>query len=103
MVDRQGTPVSSARLWLRSRRARPAHGDRFLWTVVAIGLVLLFMSAVGPFMLGGDPNEVNLSERLLAPSWVGGDGGPLGTDELGRPVLLRIFYGMRTSYFIGFG
>lgn len=44
-----------------------------------------------------DPNQVNLMERLLAPSrthWC-------GTDELGRDIFTRILYGGRVSLLVG--
>ena len=67
-------------------------------------LILLTVIAAASFaappvsaMLGIDPNTVELLDRLAGPS----AGHPLGTDELGRDVLLRLLAGGRVSLVIG--
>ena len=67
-------------------------------------LILLTVIAAGSFaappvsgVLGVDPNAVELLDRLVGPS----AGHPLGTDELGRDVLLRLLAGGRVSLVIG--
>ena len=67
-------------------------------------LILLTMIAAASFaappissLLGGDPNLVDLLDRLSGPSLA----HPLGTDELGRDVLLRLLAGGRVSLVIG--
>ena len=67
-------------------------------------LILLMVIAAASFaaplvnaMLGIDPNMVDLLDRLAAPSLA----HPLGTDELGRNVLLRLLAGGRVSLVIG--
>jgi peptide/nickel transport system permease protein len=71
---------------------------------VKLPLVLLMVIAAASFaaplvnaMLGIDPNMVDLLDRLAAPSLA----HPLGTDELGRDVLLRLLAGGRVSLVIG--
>ncbi|WOB07634.1 ABC transporter permease [Piscinibacter gummiphilus] len=64
------------------------------------GLVLLFMLVVGVFAEFFAPygyNEINMIERLQAPSWAHW----FGTDNLGRDVLSRCIYGARLSVIIG--
>ncbi len=64
------------------------------------GLVLLFMLVVGLFANLVAPygfNEINMLERLKAPSWQHW----FGTDNLGRDVLSRCIYGARLSVIIG--
>jgi peptide/nickel transport system permease protein len=64
------------------------------------GLVLLFMLVVGVFAELFAPygyNEINMLERLQAPSWAHW----FGTDNLGRDVLSRCIYGARLSVIIG--
>ncbi len=67
----------------------------------AIVLVLFAILALAaPLIaaaLGADGEEVNLFNRFAAPS---GD-HPLGTDELGRDVLVRLLKGGRVSLFVG--
>jgi peptide/nickel transport system permease protein len=67
-------------------------------------LILLTVIAAASFaapligaVLGGDPNLVDLLDRLSGPSLA----HPLGTDELGRDVLLRLLAGGRVSLVIG--
>jgi peptide/nickel transport system permease protein len=71
---------------------------------VKLPLILLTVIAVASFaaplvsaLLGGDPNLVDLLNRLSGPSLA----HPLGTDELGRDVLLRLLAGGRVSLVIG--
>ena len=58
------------------------------------------LSFVGPPIgaaLGGDANAIDLLHRLAGPSLQ----HPLGTDELGRDMLLRLLAGGRVSLTIG--
>jgi len=70
----------------------------FDWrTQVAIGsgLVLLILTAayVGPWLSPYDPNAVNLAQALRPPD----AGHWLGTDDLGRDVLTRVFFAGRVD------
>ena len=67
-------------------------------------LILLVVIAAASFaaplantILGIDPNTVDLLERLAEPSLA----HPLGTDELGRDMLLRLLAGGQVSLVIG--
>ena len=66
-----------------------------------IGLLILTILSVGaPVMeavLGIDPGMVNLLARFAPPSL----SHPLGTDELGRDMLLRLLYGGQISLAVG--
>lgn len=84
-------------LWTELRR-RPLI---LASTLVLIGFILL--AVVFPLIPGIDPTASKISARLEAPSWAGGEGGLLGTDELGRDLLIRIFYGLKTSFTVGIG
>ena len=76
------------------------------WTVLfaAGALCLVLIAAIlAPSLAPRDPNEQDLTARLLPPSWQAG-GSPdylLGTDALGRDMLSRIIYGARISIFVG--
>jgi peptide/nickel transport system permease protein len=63
-----------------------------------VGFVVI-ASLFGPFLLDIDPNLQNLMQRLLLPLSYSDDGvfHWLGTDELGRDVLARLFAGGRAS------
>jgi peptide/nickel transport system permease protein len=77
------------------------------WAVpIAAGALLaVFACAVfAPKLAPRDPNEQDLTARLLPPAWLAG-GAPdyvLGTDALGRDMLSRIIYGARVSMLVGF-
>lgn len=65
----------------------------------SIVLIIFFLVAVvGPFVIPGNPYEVNLVSKYMAPSgahW-------LGTDNLGRDTLTRMIYGARTTLLVSF-
>lgn len=78
-------------LWQRLRR------NRMAMLGAAIVAAMFIMAAVAP-MVGYEPGAIQISERLQDPSlhhW-------FGTDDLGRDVLARIFYGARISLLVGF-
>lgn len=63
-------------------------------------LVLAGAALAAPWVaqtLGLDPTAVSLLDRFGPPS----PDHPLGTDELGRDLLLRLLYGGRVSLFVG--
>lgn len=74
--------------------------DPFMFVVTAVGVMLVLVAFVVPLFVPIDPNAPHLLLRLQAPFWLGGHGGLLGTDELGRQLWLRILYGLRVSYLI---
>jgi peptide/nickel transport system permease protein len=62
----------------------------------AIACLLILIALLAPWISPTDPASQNLPARLQAPSfhhW-------MGTDELGRDILSRIFYGARISLFV---
>jgi peptide/nickel transport system permease protein len=87
--------ASPGRLLLR--RFRRHH----LAVASGIALVLLALASLAaPLVaaaLGHDPNAVDLLGRFAAPDRA----HPLGTDELGRDLLLRLLYGGQVSLFVG--
>ena len=91
--------------------AAPASGTGAIWVktlkrlfsrkivlVSAIVLLVIALFAIFfPMLTDADPNDMNISMRLHAPSWAHW----AGNDELGRDVMLRIIYGARYSLLIG--
>lgn len=64
----------------------------------AVVLVIIIISAISaPLLTRFNPNEQDLDNRLLPPSWT----NLLGTDNFGRDVFTRILYGGRISLQIG--
>jgi peptide/nickel transport system permease protein len=69
---------------------------------VSAGILILFALAVAAAplvaaLLGTDPQNVDLYQRLAAPSLT----HPLGTDDLGRDLLVRLLEGGRVSLLVG--
>ncbi len=81
------------RFWLKLRRNKAALAGGFLL------LVYLLSALLAPFLLRGDPAKPNLINALELPSLK----DPLGTDELGRSILVRIVHGARVSLMIAVG
>ena len=67
-----------------------------------LGIVLLAL--IWPEVSGLDPTELNVRARQLPPLFLGEGwrwAHPLGTDQLGRDMLLRSLVGLRYSLLIG--
>ena len=87
-------------------RARIWH---ILWrdgrlALVGGSIILLVIAAaiIGPLVLSVDPLTQDLLGRLNGPGWVDGQGVRhlMGTDPLGRDVLVRVLVGARYSLVI---
>jgi len=78
-------------LWQRLRHNRMAMAG------AAIVLVM-FLLALLASLIGRDPGAIDIAHRLQPPGFA----FPLGTDDLGRDVLVRILYGARISLLVGF-
>ena len=71
-------------------------GNPLAFIGMAIVLLLVFVAALAPALAGFDPDLQDLSQRLLAPSWL----HPFGTDQLGRDILSRVIWGSRITLMI---
>lgn len=80
-------------VWRRLRRDKLAVAS--LGCLVALILIAVLAPLIAPY----DPNETNLTMRLLPP---GTTGHFFGTDHLGRDMLSRLIYGGRASLVVGF-
>lgn len=78
-------------LWQRLRKNRMAMAG------AAIVLAMFVMAMCAP-IVGRDPGAIDIANRLQPPGW----NYLLGTDDLGRDVLVRILYGARISLLVGF-
>ena len=91
---------------------KPVEGRRRSWLglfwsrlcqnkAALVGLAIIILGIIiaiaAPLIAPHNPNETDLYNRLATPS----SDYPLGTDELGRCILSRIFYGARISLLIG--
>lgn len=84
----------------RSQMPRGRGGLRRPARALGLALAALVVVAVtaGPLMLRLDPNAADATAVLSAPS----SAHLLGTDNLGRDVLVRLLYGGRASLVAGF-
>lgn len=82
-----GRPSLRVRLW-RNPSARTG--------LVILGVIVV-ICALGPLVVGQDPNKQNLAKVLQSPSRE----HLLGTDGFGRDVFSRLMYGGRASISLG--
>jgi peptide/nickel transport system permease protein len=87
--------------WSPSRLLRPTLTFAQRKPLGAAGgvvlIVLILIAILAPVVSPHDPYEIHQDTVLGAPQRV----FPLGTDELGRDVLSRIFFGARISMYVG--
>jgi peptide/nickel transport system permease protein len=106
-APKAGASAASAALpgvTVRRARSRPRRKVDVRAVVgVAILLTVVAAALVGPIFTSFDPLETDLSQRLKPPGWSDSRGiaHVLGTDELGRDVLARIYEGGRVSLLVG--
>ena len=88
-------PLSRLRFTVRFLRRLP---------LVPVLIILTFavMAAVPQWLTDQDPLQQSLRDRFQPPAWMEGGSwdDPLGTDSLGRDLLVRIIYGARTSMIV---
>ncbi|MCU0560942.1 MAG: ABC transporter permease [Desulfobacterales bacterium] len=93
---------AALRLWGETLRALGRSPGAVIGGVL-FGLIIA-ASLFFPWVYTIDPLAQDLLARLAPPFWQ--EGGslahPLGTDNLGRDVLVRILYGSRVSLMVGF-
>ena len=102
---RQGLAAEASRALGRPLPMRAILWRRFLghrmamiWLIVLIVLSLLALAApLVEAILGVDANQADLFNIKQPPSAA----HPLGTDELGRDLLVRLLYGGRVSLLVG--
>lgn len=89
MLNRQS--FWRAVIWQRLKHNRMALAG----ALIVVGMFALAALAT---LVSGDPSAIDVSQSLLPPSLK----HPLGTDDLGRSVLIRLLYGARISLLVGF-
>ena len=81
---------------LPSGKLRP---NTLLLASAALALIII-LGVLAPWLAPADPNAVDMLARSKPPVWYA-DGSwahPLGTDNIGRDLLSRCLYGIRTSF-----
>jgi peptide/nickel transport system permease protein len=83
----EGAHSVTREFWRRARR------NKMFWTGTVLVLLFVLMAVFAPVVSRHDPIAMNLDIKLQAPGrehWG-------GTDNFGRDVMARIFYGARIS------
>lgn len=69
-----------------------------IWMAFGVLAAIVFISVFANWLAPYDYAQQNLLKRLRPPVFLGGDWSyPLGTDNLGRDILSRLIFGIRTS------
>lgn len=85
----------------RSIHRHPLALRRDKFTLSWMGLVgIILLGLLAPVLAPHDPNATDLLQRSLPPVWYGAGSWahPFGTDVIGRDLLSRVLYGIRTSF-----
>jgi peptide/nickel transport system permease protein len=93
---KSGKPTADSSLrrnWAKLKRNKAAMFGGILLTIYVLSALL------APVLFSGNPSGLDLMNSLEGPSFK----DPLGTDELGRPILGRIIHGSRISLVIAVG
>ncbi len=84
----------SKQIWRQFKKNKGAVIGLVVFTLIVIIAIVSSFA----FDYNGQIIKMNSSQRLLAPSLQ----HPFGTDQMGRDVMMRIFYGARYSLIIAF-
>jgi ABC-type dipeptide/oligopeptide/nickel transport system permease subunit len=86
---------------VKKRRTQKAFIKRYLRIMIGAFLILILvvMAVFAPVIATHDPNEIDMTSLLQAPS----SEHYFGTDSVGRDVFSRIVYGAQISLLIGLG
>jgi peptide/nickel transport system permease protein len=76
---------------------RELFARRIVLVAALLLLVMVLLAALGTWIFPHDPMGMKVSQRLKPPSWIYWS----GTDELGRDITSRLFFGARYSLAIG--
>lgn len=94
-------PVQRAGINERIVRSAWKHTEMKL--AFAIFAILALLTVFAPLLIDASATRMNVAERFLPPSFM--EGGSLrhfmGTDQLGRDLLLRSLIGLRNAFAIG--
>lgn len=88
---------------LRARRSplrRVAAMRKRTLASLAVLLVFLVCAVFAGPIAPHDPTKASVLDSVTAPQWFGGE-FILGTDQIGRDVLSRLLFGIRTSLLVG--
>ncbi|NMC14798.1 MAG: ABC transporter permease [Chloroflexi bacterium] len=96
-ISLENRPASTQKMFLSRIRKLFPNWSAFIGVLMV--LVVIILSIAAPLIAPYDPEEQNIKNAFIPPSWEEG-GSPdylLGTDALGRDLYSRIIFGLRTS------
>lgn len=72
--------------------------DRLTFALLLLALIVA-LGIFAPVLAPQNPNHINMLARMVPPVWMEGGGWDhiLGTDQIGRDLLSRMMWGIRTS------
>lgn len=90
-------PTVNRRIWRITWSSMEFRIGLLAFVVLVLGAVMI------PMISPHDPIKMNLKERFIPPAFMenGVWNHPIGTDQLGRDLLVRSMIGLRYSLFIG--
>jgi peptide/nickel transport system permease protein len=79
--------------------AQSIRREPFMLAVAFLLLAMVLVTVLVPLLSNVDADTQELSKRLVAPTW-DWSSTVLGTDQLGRPMWIRLVEGLRTSLIV---
>ncbi|MBN9237821.1 MULTISPECIES: ABC transporter permease [Phyllobacteriaceae] len=86
-----------------ARIVRRAWGYNEMKIAASIFLALTLLTLFGPYLIDASATKMDVASKFLPPLFMEGGKLPhfLGTDQLGRDLLLRSLIGLRNAFAIG--
>ena len=101
----QTSPVRAATRGqsVNSRILRLAWRSPEMKVATLVFLALCLLTLLGPFVIDASATKITVADKFLPPVFMEGGRFPyiLGTDQLGRDLLLRSLIGLRNAFMIG--
>ncbi|MBR2484582.1 MAG: ABC transporter permease [Oscillospiraceae bacterium] len=83
---------------IKNRTLQKALHNRSILIGSVMVLIVIFVAIAAPILTPYDVESMDMANALQPP----GSGHPFGTDQYGRDLMTRIFYGTRISLIVGF-
>ncbi|MBB6182243.1 ABC transporter permease [Pseudorhizobium flavum] len=103
ILQPSSSTASRPRLTVNARIWRNAWRSPEMKIASLLFLALCFLTLAGPFIIDASATKISVSDKFLPPMFLDGGRYPyiLGTDQLGRDLLLRSLVGLRNAFLIG--
>jgi peptide/nickel transport system permease protein len=98
LADPEALPLGGADGGLRAALARLVPKTFTQWAGLVIVVGWIVIAIIAPLISPANPILLHTNDALLGPSAQ----HPFGTDQIGRDIMSRVFYGARTTLPTGF-